>query len=255
MGPRKTKAEEITKVEKIVPYVCPELATWNERMRSLDASLFQCLVVRCSLASPMVSPERTIALDGLLAAAVVRQTGQPLASSAHECVLVEIPVQRSKCGRFHLASNAQFDIDKRSGGFTNKRFPIKEAATMSRMTRVQESTGPTKGFRIPREHLHVDRLEWFCIGNVTLIAQLLANITSLGKKRGVGMGEVVIGSWRVEQAKPWGGFPVLRDGVPLRPLPIDWPGLGDHEESYARLSYPYWDRSREELCAIPMRQA
>lgn len=253
MAARKAKADEVAKIEKVVPYVCPELTTWNECMRSLDVSTHQCLVVRCALASPIVLPERTIALDGLLAAAAVRMTNQPLASSAHECVLVEIPVQRSECGRFHLASVAQFDIDKRSSSFTNKRFPIKEATTMSTMKRVEESTGPTKAFRIPREHLHVDKLEWYCIGNAQFIQNLLAGVTSLGKKRGVGMGEVVIGSWLVDVVPPWDGFPVLRSGVPLRPLPVDWPGLGEHEESYARLSYPYWDRSKEELCAIPTR--
>jgi CRISPR type IV-associated protein Csf3 len=255
MAPQKSKADEIVRVEKRVPYVCPELAVWNERMRALDTSAFQCLAVRCSLASPIVSPERSVALDGLLAAAVVRVTGQPLASSAHECVLVEIPVQRSQCGRFHLASNAQFNIEKRSHGFTNKRFPIREATTMSKMSRVQESTGPTKGFRIPREHLHVDRLEWYYIGDVGIVSELLTHITSLGKKRGVGMGEVVVASWRVEPIEPWDGFPVLRDGVPLRPLPIDWPRLGTHEQDFATLSYPYWDRSKQELCAVPSRHS
>lgn len=255
MAARKSKADEVAKIENVIPYVCPELTAWNERMRAMDTTLFQCLVVRCSLASPIVAPDRTIAFDGLLAAAVVRQTGQPLASSAHECALVEIPVQRSECNRFHLASLAQFDIEKRSSSFTNKRFPMREAQTISTVSRVQESTGPSKGFRIPREHLHVDKLEWFCIGSRELITDLLADVTALGKKRGVGMGEVVVGSWRVDPIDPWDGFPVLRDGVPLRPLPQDWPGLREYEPAYARLTFPYWDRSREELCAIPPRNA
>lgn len=253
MATRKTKADEVVKVEKLVPYVCPELSAWNEAMRNLPGSGAEYLVVWCSLASPIVAPDRTIALDGLLAAAVVRKTGQPLASSAHECALVEIPVQRSLCGRFHLASLAQFEIDKRSSSFTNKRFPMREAQTISTVSRVQESTGPSKGFRIPREHLHIDKLEWYCIGHREHISDLLCNVTALGKKRGVGMGEVVVGSWRVEPIEPWDGFPVLRDGAPLRPLPQDWPGLRDYEPAYARLTYPYWDRSREELCAIPAR--
>lgn len=253
MGTRKTKAGDIIKLEKLLPYVCPELAMWNERMRAFDTSLFQCLTVGCSLTSPLVAPDRAVALDGLLAAAVVRQTGQPLASSAHECALVEIPVQRSPCGRLHLASLAQLEIDKRTSRFTNKRFPMREAQAMSKVARVQESTGPSKGFRLPREHLYVDKLEWFCIGHRVLIVDLLADVTALGKNRGVGMGEVVVGSWRVEPVEPWDGFPVLRNGVPLRPLPQEWPGLRDYEPAYARLTYPYWDRSREELCAIPPR--
>lgn len=235
------------------PYMDPKLAEWNESMRALDASTFQPLVVRCALTSPLVSPERTIALDSLLAFAAVRRTGQLLASSAHECVPVEIPIERSRCGRFHLASFAQFNVEKRSASFTNKRFPIREAQSMSRMTRVQESTGACKGFRIPREHLHVENLEWYCIGVRERITELLCGVTSLGKKRGVGMGEIVTGSWRVEPIEPWNGFPVLRDGTPLRPLPLDWHGLHKYEESYCRITYPYWDRSREGLWATQPR--
>lgn len=235
------------------PYMDPKLAEWNESMRALDASTFQPLVVRCALTSPLVSPERTIALDSLLAFAAVRRTGQPIASSAHECVPVEIPIERSRCGRFHLASFAQFEIEKRSASFTNKRFPIREAQSMSTMTRVQESTGACKGFRIPREHLHVDKLEWYCVGDLVRIRDLLCDVTSIGKKRGVGMGEIVMGSWNVETIDPWDGFPVLRDGVPLRPLPLDWPGLRDCEESYCRITYPYWDKSREDLWATQPR--
>ena len=90
---------------------------------------------------------------------------------------------------------------------------MREAQTISTVSRVQESTGPSKGFRIPREHLHIDKLEWYCIGHREHISDLLCNVTALGKKRGVGMGEVVVGSWRVEPIEPWDGFPVLRDGA------------------------------------------
>lgn len=239
--------------QALAPYVAPELVAWNETIRALDMDQFEPLVVRCALASPIVAPERTIALDSLLAFAAVRRTGQPIASSAHECVTVEIPIERSQCGRFHLASFAQFEIGKRSASFTNKRFPIQEAQSMSVMRRVETSQGLTKPFRIPREHLHVDAIEWYCLGDRELIADLLLDVTSLGKKRGVGMGEVIIGSWQVEPIAPWEGFPVLRGGIPLRPVPLDWHGLGEHEPAYARLTYPYWDRSREELCATMPR--
>ena len=43
-----------------------------------------------------------------------------------------------------------------------------------------------QGFSIPREHLHIDKLEWYCIGHREHISDLLCNVTALGKKRGVG---------------------------------------------------------------------
>jgi hypothetical protein len=235
------------------PYMCPELAAWNNATRALDSTTFQPLTIRCELVSPIVLPERSIAIDSLLAAAVVRRTGQPLASSAHECAVVEIPVQRSPCGQFHLASFAQFAIEKRGSAFTNKRFPMREAQSMSTVKRVTESTGASKGFRIPREQLHVDALEWYCIGQHEMVVDLVLDVTALGKKRGVGMGEVRFGSWQVSVAEPWDGFPVVRNGEPLRPLPVEWSGLTSCEHGYARLTYPYWDRSSEVLCAVPTR--
>jgi hypothetical protein len=222
-------------------------------MRALTSDAFEPLVVRCTLSAPLNSPERHIALDSLLASAVVRRTGQPQASSAHECAPVEIPVERSACGRFHLASLAQFAIDKRAASFTNKRFPTKEAVRISSMRRVETSQGVTKDFRIPREHLHIrdDLVVWYCMGKRDMLEDMLCGVTSLGKKRSIGLGAVIPGSWVVEPIAPWDGFPVLRDGAPLRPLPLDWPGLESYDPAIANLTYPYWDRAKEGPCAKP----
>lgn len=45
--------------------------------------------------------------------------------------------------------------------------------------------------------------------------------------------------------------PVCPDGEPLRTLPLDWPGLIDPPTGYAVMSYPYWLRWKETLCAVP----
>lgn len=226
------------------------LQRWNDTMRAIRVAEYEPLVITCELASPLVSPERFIAIDSMLAYQAVLRTDQPRASNASDCVPVEIPIARSECRRFHLASIAQFNIDKHGVGYTNKRFPTQEAANLSKMRRVETSNGLTKAFRIPREHLHVDRLTWYCIGKRDVITDLLSTVTSIGKKRGVGMGETIIGSWIVEQIVPWVGFPVLRDGAPLRPLPCEFPGIDKQkaEPAFRCLSYPYWDRTREVEC-------
>jgi len=219
-------------------------------MRAIPLSEYEPLVITCELVSPLVSPERFIAIDSMLAYQAVLHTDQPMASNASDCVPVEIPVLRSPCGRFHMASIAQFNIDKRSVGYTNKRFPTQEAENLSNMRRVETSQGLTKAFRIPREHLHVDKLTWYCIGKRNDCLALLSNVTSIGKKRGVGMGAIIIGSWSIALITPWEGFPVLRDGMPLRPLPNEFPGIDKSkaEPAFRCLSYPYWDRAREVEC-------
>lgn len=219
-------------------------------MRAIPLSEYKPLVITCDLVSPLVSPERFIAIDSILAYQAVLRTDQPIASNSIDCVPVEIPVLRSPCGRFHMASIAQFNIDKRSVGYTNKRFPTQEATDLSNMRRVETSQGLTKAFRIPREHLHVDKLTWYCIGKRNDCLALLGNVVSIGKKRGVGMGEIISGSWLVESVAPWDGFPVLRDGMPLRPLPVDFHGVDKSkaEPAFRCLSYPYWVRAHEVEC-------
>ena len=53
------------------------------------------------------------------------------------------------------------------------------------------------------------------------------------------------------EVEPWDGFPVVCGGRALRPLPVDWPGLVEPAKAYHTLTYPYWEHSREELCAVP----
>lgn len=242
-------------LDQYTPFVPPELAQWNDTMRAIHDNAFVPLAIQCKLTAPMFAPDRRIALDGLLAAAVARRMQLPPASSAHECAPIEIPVKRSPCGRFHMASNAQFDIDKRAHSFTNKRFPTKEAQSIGcpkTVRRVLETTGASKGCRIPRELLHIkdDIVVWYCLGSHNEIRHLLTDVTSLGKRRAVGLGAIVPGSWLVESCDQWDGFPVLLNGQPLRPLPLYWPGLTTYEPGFANMTYPYWDRSKENECAM-----
>lgn len=259
MARSKRQATAPTPPAPLAPFVSPELDAWNASMRALDVTLFEPLIIRCTVDAPICMPTKTLALDGLVAAAVARRTGQPPAASAAECAPIEIPIMRETRGRFHLASGAQFAVDVRARSYTNRRFPTHEAQNIGcakTMRRILVTAGSTKAFRLPREHLHLqhDEVAWFCIGDSDALLDLLHDITALGKRRAVGLGALVPGSWRVEPIEPWDGFPVLRDGVPLRPLPLDWPGLVTYEPGYARLTYPYWDRPNEALCATPPTQ-
>ena len=100
-------------------------------------------------------------------------------------------------------------------------------------------------------HLRGDAMTWWCIGDREEIASLLRGcIGYLGKRRAVGHGPIA--RWEVEPCETWEGFPVVRAGRPLRPLPLDWPGLASEPETaYRVLAPPYWRRNREELCAVP----
>ena len=122
-----------------------------------------------------------------------------------------------------------------------------------RFKRINIAAGAQKSYRLPLEtqHLKDDALRWWCIGDRDEISELLSLVGYLGKRRGVGLGAVL--SWSVEPCTPWGdGFPVVRDGWPLRPLPHDWPGISSRApRAYRTMTFPYYQHTREELCAVP----
>lgn len=199
-------------------------------------------------------PYGPIALDGLLAAAVCLRDNVPPALIAKDVVPIEIPVEREPGGRFHLASVSHLESEQAEHRWLNRRFPIAEAQALgsAKLKRIRIDAGACKSYRIPLPTFFAkeDRLTWWCVGEQAEIADLLSIVHYIGKKRSVGLGAV--DRWSVEPCEAWEGFPVLRNGLPLRPLPTDWPGLSDESDrAMARRTYPYWVRSQEEESAVP----
>jgi hypothetical protein len=213
------------------------------------------LHVVASIPGGIALPHGPMALDGILAATEARRLGLPSAMTEDEVVPIEIPVAREPGGRFHLCSFSLGEFEEHDLHWINRRYPIPEAQAMAgaKFKRIQISSGPCKSYRLPLEvgYLKGAKLEWYCVGDEQSICELLSGVTHVGKKRGVGNGEVR--EWKVEECEPWeGGFPVVRDGVPLRTLPVDWPGVGqDADRAYATLTYPYWLHTREKLYVVP----
>jgi hypothetical protein len=211
------------------------------------------LAITARLQGAVALPYGPLALDSLLAAAVARRDGIPPALSPAEVQPIEIPVEREPGGRFHLASFSVSETECIERRWVNRRFPLAEAQAMgdAKLRRILISAGPCKSYRLPLETRHMvdDELRWWCIGEREEIEPLLAITSYIGKKRGVGRGRVV--RWTVEPCELWDGFPVVRDGKPLRPLPPDWPGLDDPAMAYRTLTYPYWIHAEEKLCAVP----
>jgi CRISPR type IV-associated protein Csf3 len=196
-----------------------------------------------------------MALDSLLIAAACQRDDIPPVSATDVIVEVPIPIALSGCGRVYLASFSTSAFETFEKQWTNQRFPVAEAQSLGgpKLRRIDLSTGPTKSYRIPREagHLDHDRLDWFAIGDAEAARELLALIGYLGKKRSVGNGAVE--RWMVAPHEGWDGFPVVSpEGKPLRPLPLDWPGLVQPEIAERRLRPPYWHPSVPvEVCAVP----
>ena len=209
------------------------------------------LHVTARLLTAIALPGGPLALDALLAAAVCRRDDIPPPPPVRP---IEIPVEREPGGRFHLATFSLGAAARYDHRWVNRRFPIEIAQTplgSLRIRRVHISGGPAKSYRIPLETIHLEarRLDWYAVGERREIEELLAISRYIGKRRAVGLGRVE--RWEVEPCEPWPGFPLVRDGRALRPLPPDWPGLVEPVMEYRTISYPYWDATARVLCAVP----
>ena len=190
--------------------------------------------------------------DALLASAVATRDGIP----PEPIVDIDIPISRSECGRVRLCSAGQSVDEDHQLRYLNRRFPVPEAQLLatSKLNRINLTGGPSRSCRIPQDTTHLvnDQIHWWAIGDAAQVEALLVGwVGYLGRKRSVGLGRVV--HWHVEGCEPWGdGFPVVRDGQPMRPLPTDWHGLApDVERAFRVLAAPYWRRSEEQECAVP----
>jgi CRISPR type IV-associated protein Csf3 len=212
------------------------------------------LVVIARLGGAISLPRGELALDALLAAQMALRGQLPPPRDASDCVPIEIPVEREPGQRFYLCSFSVAEFDAHALRYINRRAPVEQYQTIgeTKIRRVQITTGANKSYRIPMETKNAvdDALAWWCIGDAEKIRDLLTTALYLGKKRAVGLGRVLW--WDIQPCEPWQGFPVVSpDGKPLRPLPTDWPGLNVPRTEFRTLSFPYWDHSREELCAVP----
>lgn len=212
----------------------------------------EALEVVAHIPGQIALPNSPLALDALLASQVAARNALPPPATADDCVAKEIPVQREPKGRFHLCSFSVGRLVEHDIRFINRRAPVERYQQYGVTGRVQIQGGPDKSYRIPLEVGFVEdaRLTWWCIGDRAQVEDLLSGVLFLGKKRNVGLGKVE--RWSVEPCDTWPGFPVVRDGAPLRPLPLDWPGLVDPPQAFRTLTYPYWDHSKEVLAACPL---
>lgn len=189
-------------------------------------------------------------LDGLLMFAKAKALGLPPLLDAAEGAKAEpiaIPIQKSECGRYYLASDMIGDVESREVKYTQRRFPMQETVAFGRnsIKRIVTKSGPCKAFRHPLDVQHVSAGTWFCIGIATEIEALTKWITAVGKKRSVGYGSIA--GWNISRCDDWPGFPVLKDGRPMRGLPLNASGMTSHTIKLGRLTPPYWLHDKEPL--------
>jgi CRISPR type IV-associated protein Csf3 len=198
-----------------------------------------------------VLPDGGLYLDSLLVYQVARERGL-VCLDATMLSPIEIPIAKEPGGRFYLCSAGQSVEIEAEMQHTVRRPIVAEAQRLAttRLRRIDITGGENKGYYLPRPVGYLENgIEWWCLGEAEELRRLLSCVTHLGKRRAVGLGRV--DAWSVEPCEPWPGFPVVRDGKPLRRLPIGWPGVEEARCGFGTIAPPYWDQSREEPCLLP----
>lgn len=196
-------------------------------------------------------------LDALLiwATAARQQTMPPLPGAP--VTRWSIPIARDTTDRFYLCSEGMVEADVSELRYKSRRPIFSQLARLgaSSIRRMDTAAGANKQYRAPyeRQLLAGSRIEWWCLGYAEQIRELLGLVRYVGRFRGSGSGRLDIHGkpWTVETCEPWEGFPVVRDGRPLRPLPPDHPRVSGGRQSFRVLEPPYWDLAREELLICP----
>jgi hypothetical protein len=211
------------------------------------------LRVVATLAESVVATH-PVMLDALLMAVVGRRLRVLPPMRGEPGDPLPIPIATSECGRFYLCSQGFSEPEWHEVRHKHRRAPVSEMARLgtSKLRRVDIAAGANKSLRIPYvcTTLRRDTIEWWCLGDADQIRDLLSDVRYLGKHTGSGKGKLRA-PWIVESCEPWEGFPVLRDGQPLRPLPADYPGAIGGRQGYRPVSPPYWDQSRSVQCLLP----
>lgn len=211
------------------------------------------LRVVAELSEPVSFSFGTVALDALLASQVARRDGRPPMRRGEPSDYTPVPPIAPHPSGYYLASWAlPGRLAWSMATHIHKPAPADWYLRLctGKVRRIDIGTGPDKAYRLPRHRQRFTDLTWWCIGDAEAIRLLLLGVTRVGSHRRDGIGKVR--SWTVEPCDTWDGFPVMRDGIPLRSLPLDTSGLSTSARSgYAALRFPYWEPLNQEMVAIP----
>lgn len=128
-------------------------------------------------------------------------------------------------------------------------FPLDKASHLleSERTKIMQSGGRFKSFRLPLRVRLIDRIVWFAAIRTppSELLRRLARVHSLGKKTSQGWG--CVSGWSVDTIDAdWSWYADSPDGpVLMRPLPADMDhpeGLIGARRSFGGVVAPYWQR-------------
>jgi hypothetical protein len=187
-------------------------------------------------------------LDGILAAADRRRRLSVGTVDHHVVCLPLVSTASIYGGPFGkqwvwAATCARWDGEDTDLRWVHQRWDPSDAERVVQRLPVHPEVGATKPWRIPVTATVTDRLTWTALGDPDGVRDLLDWRVGVGKRRGVGEGEVT--RWEVSDAGPpdWEAIWWTSEGNPARPLPVraaDYLGIPDPPTVPHQIRPPYW---------------
>jgi len=115
--------------------------------------------------------------------------------------------------------------------------------------KIDTGAGPLKAYHFPQVIRTVSDIEFYGVGTISKIRELLSYIHAIGKKPAAGWGQVR--EWIVEPF-PEDWSTAGKYGL-MRPMPVESykPDRHDYQIMECALLPPYWKTDKTELCYMP----
>lgn len=213
------------------------------------------LRVRAYLRAPIVCDE-AMPLDGVLLYQAMRRTYGPADSSfpgaLSDSPLVPLPLAVAGEGSpnwYYHCSWAQWPEDVAYGKtYWEKRIAKRtDFIELSRSGKVEIAKGRYRLYHMPLFYRSALYLDWYLVGDLDAVGDLLTDVWGIGKKQSQGFGRVAhfaIESW----PEDWS---VERAGRLIRAVPLESAYFDPKNTRLIGFRPPYWLRENQTLCNIP----
>lgn len=116
-----------------------------------------------------------------------------------------------------------------------------------RKPKINTSEGAEKNYDLPLPLRGIERIDWFAMGNIAVLEQILGQISHLGKKR-----RGIISKWQVQPiSEDWH---LYRNNELMRPIPMKYKSPGCLSYGIREWGWrpPVWQQRNQDLCAMPV---
>ncbi len=148
------------------------------------------------------------------------------------------------------ASVAQFDVGTEQAGVVTvyKRFHEANCHEINtKISKVQVGRGHFRAYMMKLPYLPARSVTFYCNGDMGEILRLIGYLPGLGKKTAYGYGMIKSVSADLTDEN----YSLVKDGVAMRPIPLDLKRFDSDDKMMLAYRAPYWDKRNVAPCIPP----